>query len=120
LVPAGRQIVQSYGDGRFRIAGELYVGSVLIFPEKTQPWPVTAIADMTTASLRPITALADTPDILVVGCGERFVPPPADLRQGLRAHGIVMEWMDTGAACRTFNVLLGEARHVAAALLAVE
>ncbi|MEQ8193504.1 MAG: Mth938-like domain-containing protein [Rhodospirillales bacterium] len=119
-MPSGRQIVQSYGDGRFRIAGEVYTGSVLIFPEATRLWPVAALEDMTLASLHPVTALADTPDILVVGCGERFVLPPVALRRGLKDHGIVMEWMDTGAACRTFNVLLGEARHVMAALLAVQ
>ena len=58
--------------------------------------------------------------ILIVGCGPRFVMPPPVLKSGLRAAGIVLEWMDTGAACRTFNVLLGEERPAAAALIAVD
>lgn len=58
--------------------------------------------------------------ILIVGCGPRFVPPPAGMRRALSEAGIVLEWMDTGAACRTFNVLLGEDRQVAAALVAVD
>ena len=58
-------------------------------------------------------------DILLVGCGPRFAPPPDVLRAGLKARGIALEWMDTGAACRTFNVLLAEERRVAAALIAI-
>jgi uncharacterized protein len=44
---------------------------------------------------------------------------PSALRQGLRAGGIVVDAMDTGAACRTYNVLLAEERRVAAALIAL-
>ncbi len=75
---------------------------------------------MSLESLKPVTDLEDIPDILIVGCGEKFVPPIVKLKDELRDCGIVMEWMDTGAACRTFNVLLGESRHVAAALIAVK
>jgi len=59
-------------------------------------------------------------DVLLVGCGPRFLPPPAGLVRALRESGIGLEWMDTGAACRTFNVLLAEERRVAAALIAVD
>ena len=119
-MPAGHQIIQSYGEERFRIADTVYEDSVLVFPDKTVVWPATAVSDITLAALKPVTALESVPDILVVGCGEKFVPPMADLKDQLRHYGIVMEWMDTGAACRTFNVLLSEARHVAAALIAVK
>jgi uncharacterized protein len=59
-------------------------------------------------------------ELLIIGCGARFAAPPKGLRQDLRARGIAVEWMDTGAACRTFNVLLGEDRRAAAAILAVD
>ncbi|MGA0394072.1 MAG: Mth938-like domain-containing protein [Rhodospirillales bacterium] len=111
--------MQSYGEGRFRIAGETHEGSVLIFAEETVSWPVTAPKDILLASFDALTARKNKSGILIVGCGEKFLPPPADIGQGLREHGIVMEWMDTGAACRTFNVLLGEGRDVTAALVAV-
>ena len=62
----------------------------------------------------------DGVEILVVGCGAPFEPPPSGLREGLSEKGVVLEWMDTGAACRTFNVLLAEDRACAAALIAVE
>ena len=118
-MPAGRQIIQSYGDNRFRVAGSIYEGAVLIFPEQTDLWPVTSTDGVTLEALMPVIELEDVPGILIIGCGEKFLPPPIELSLGLRKHGIVMEWMDTGAACRTFNVLLGEARNVAAALIAV-
>ena len=55
-----------------------------------------------------------------MGCGPNFILPPEELRTGLKEHGIVLEWMDTAAACRTYNVLAIEERAVAAALVAVE
>jgi uncharacterized protein len=82
-------------------------------------WGVTSVDSLTLQSLSPVIEKADTIDILIVGCGVKFLPIPDDLRAGLREHGIVLEWMDTGAACRTFNVLQVEERPVAAALIAV-
>ncbi|MBT6096538.1 MAG: hypothetical protein HOH04_16755 [Rhodospirillaceae bacterium] len=117
-VPAGRQLIQSYGDGGFRIGGEAVQGSLLVFTEETRAWPVTAPDDISLETLADI--VATSPGILVIGCGARFVAPPKGLRDGLKAHGVALEWMDTGAACRTFNVLLAEDRGAAAALIAVE
>ena len=120
LVASGRQLIQGYGEGRFRVAGQVFPGSVLVFPERTLSWPVREPAAITLASLDAVTG-GDVPtEILLVGCGARFEPAPAGLARTLRAAGVALEWMDTGAACRTFNVLLGEDRRVAAALIAVE
>ena len=119
-VPAGRQLIQGYGAGGFRIAGETHAGSVLLLPEKTLSWPVAAYEEITSASLEPV-ATADVPvEVVLIGCGPRMGMPRADVRDYLSEYGIVPEWMDTGAACRTFNVLLSEDRAVAAALIAVE
>jgi uncharacterized protein len=118
--PGGRQIIESYGSGGFRIAGARYSGSVLIFPDQTLEWPVGDAADISMASLSEVLRRAESVRILVVGCGRTFAPKPPQLDADLRAAGISVEWMDTGAACRTFNVLLLEDREVAAALIAVE
>jgi uncharacterized protein len=118
--PAGRQIIESYGGGGFRIAGVRHSGSVLIFPDQTLGWPVDDAADISMASLSELLRRAKSVRILVVGCGRAFAPKPPQLDADLRAAGISVEWMDTGAACRTFNVLLLEDREVAAALIAVE
>jgi uncharacterized protein len=120
LVPEGRQLINGYGDGRFRIAGEVFEGGVLVFTESTVPWTVTTIDGLSLDSLEPIVSADPSVDILLIGCGPKFLMPPKVLREELREVGISMEWMDTGAACRTFNVLLSEERRVAAALIAVE
>ncbi len=121
LVPQGRQIIESYGDGRFRVTGKVHEGSILVFPDQTVAWPVGEIAGLTEESLSGIAAAGDagTIDLLLIGCGPRMVLIPAKLRAGLRSHGVVIEPMDTGAAARTYNVLAAEGRKVAAALVAV-
>jgi uncharacterized protein len=118
-LPAGSQLIQGYGDGGFRIAGEVHRGSVLILPERTMPWSALDQEGITLDSLAEVTAAPSPSRILVVGSGLGFVPPPEGLGESLRAAGVALEWMDTGAACRTFNVLLIEGRDVAAALIAI-
>jgi uncharacterized protein len=117
---AGKQLIDSYGGGGFRIAGVRHSGSVLIFPDQTLEWPVGNADDISTATLSEVVQRAQSVRILVVGCGRAFAPKPPELDAELRAAGIGAEWMDTGAACRTFNVLLLENREVAAALIAVD
>ena len=117
---AGPQLIESYGGGGFRVAGVRHSGSVLIFPEETVTWPITDANAISVASLQPFLQRADRARILVIGSGRSFSPRPAALDSELRAAGIQLEWMDTGAACRTFNVLILEGREVAAALIAVD
>ena len=120
VVASGGQLIETYGEGRFRIAGVIYAGSVLVLPERVEPWPITEAAAVTLASLAPVTQPKPPPEILLVGCGKGFGPAPSGLGAALRQAGVALEWMDTGAACRTFNVLLAEERRVAAALIAVD
>ncbi|MEX1108747.1 MAG: Mth938-like domain-containing protein [Dongiaceae bacterium] len=122
LVPEGRQIIESYGSGRFRIAGQIYQGSVLVFPERTEAWSVVAPENVTADALAPIVAAGRAGDVelLLLGCGPRLTQVAPALRAALREAGVGIEPMDTGAACRTFNVLMAEGRRVAAALIAVD
>ncbi len=117
-IAIGRQTVESYGGGRFRISGQIYEGSVLVLPGRTFSWAVGALDEVSLDSLEPL--LAEGQGILLLGCGPRLGLVPVELREGVRAHGFVLEPMDTGAACRTYNVLVTEERRVAAALIAVE
>jgi uncharacterized protein len=123
LVPVGRQLIETYGNGRFVIAGVAFEGSVLVFPRRTLAWPVRAVDELSKESLNELVegdlVERGEVDILVLGTGAHLTPIPPDLRYWLRQHGIVVECMDTGAACRTYNVLLAEERRVAAALIAV-
>ena len=117
--PRNRKVVTGYGDGGFRIAGERVEGSLIVFPERFVPWSVTQLGELTASNLGEVIAVAREVDILLLGCGD--VPPIVGkvIRADLKRHGIVIDAMSTGAACRTFNILLGEGRAVAAALIAV-
>lgn len=122
LVPEGVQIIHGYGDGGFRIGQLRYQGPQLVMPMLTLPWdvdPATALSPLALDGLEPILADEEGFDILLLGTGvtQVFVPPA--LRRAIRDRGPVAEMMDTGAACRTFNLLLAEGRRVAAALLPV-
>jgi uncharacterized protein len=121
LIPAGRQMVESYGDGRFRISGRVFDGSIIVFADHTVEWPARDAAGVTLESLSEVAAAgeAGTVDLLLIGCGAHAALIPAALRRPLRDSGVVTEAMDTGAACRTYNVLAAEGRRVAAALIAI-
>ena len=120
LVPKGRQLVQGYGDNGFRVSGTRYEGSVWILPEQTLAWPVSAISEVSPDSLKELIALsAQHVRILLIGTGKSMLPMPMAWRNMAREADVALEAMDTGAACRTYNVLLTEERSVAAALIAV-
>lgn len=121
LVPLGRQIIQGYANGRFRVSSVVYDGAVIVFPESTQNWAFTeTMAELTADDFAPLIAAADQLDVVLVGCGAALRGMPLVLRQALKDRGITVEFMDTGAACRTYNVLMAEGRRVAAALLPTE
>jgi uncharacterized protein len=92
---------------------------MVVWPEGHAAWAVTTALDIVADELIAALSEAQTIEVLLIGCGPEFGPEPAGLRAALREAGYVLEWMDTGAACRTFNVLVGEDRRVAAALIAV-
>ena len=119
-VPAGRQTIQRYGAGKFVVAGIEHRGPVLVFAEATVSWNVSDFAGVSAESLAPLLERAADTDIVLFGCGPSLMPVPLDIRDRLKAAGVAVEPMDTGAACRTFNVLLGEDRRVAAALIPVD
>jgi uncharacterized protein len=121
LIPQGRQIIEAYGDGGFRISGQRVEGSVIVFPDNVVAWAPAAAGDVSAGSLQPVRAAgqAGSVELLLIGTGARMIQIDRTLRQALRADGVVIEAMDTGAACRTYNVLMAEGRRVAAALIAV-
>ncbi len=116
VIPAGRQVIERYGAAGFRVAGVVWRGSVIIFPELTISWPVRSSAELSAASFDPVVEHGGV-QILLLGLGRHLQPIPSELRPTLRRSGIAVQVMDTGAACRTFNVLLAEDRLVAAALI---
>jgi uncharacterized protein len=114
VTAAGRQVIERYAASGFRISGVIYPGPVLVFPDRTEAWPDAAA--LTAESLAPVIHYGGI-EILLLGLGRQMTPITVALRTALKASGIVIEPMDTGAACRTYNVLLAEERRVAAALM---
>ncbi|MGL4975036.1 MAG: Mth938-like domain-containing protein [Bosea sp. (in: a-proteobacteria)] len=115
----GRHLIDSYGAGGFRFAEMSHKGSILALPSGVQAWPVTKVAEITADVLAPVVQEADEVDFLIIGTGADIAFIPKALREELKAVGIVIEGMATPAAARTYNVLVGEGRRVAAALIAV-
>jgi uncharacterized protein len=115
--PAQVQYIRSYGPGRFMISDREWRSPVLVTAAATHPWGVTRVEDLSVASLSPLFEAAVPTEILVLGCGARAVFVPPDLRAALKAAGMGLEVVDTGSACRIYNVLLAESRRVAAALI---
>jgi uncharacterized protein len=112
-------LINRYRAGGFRVGGVDHVGSVLIVPQGCVAWPVSAFDQMTEDSLAPVISAEPTPDILLIGCGSATMLVPRTLRESLKAAGVSVDAMETGAACRTYNMLIGEGRRVGAALIPV-
>lgn len=123
--------IESYGDGGFHVnngnlreegqergSSQHHQGSVIIGPTRALPWNASDIADATPADFESLVAAADDIDLLLIGTGEEIAPLPAGL-QAYLSDFFGIEQMATGAAARTYNVLLAEGRRIAAALIAV-
>ena len=116
----GRAPLDAYGNGGFRFAGMSHRGSILCLPSGIYGWEPVRHADIDALTLARVFAEAATIDILLVGMGPAPARLPVALRSALREAGISADGLSTGAAVRTFNILLAEDRAVAAALIAVD
>ena len=114
-----RASIDAYGQGGFRFADMSHRGSLLCLPSGIWAWPVTAPADIDEAALAPLFAEAGDIELLLLGTGAAPWVVPEALRWQLRDRRMVVEAMPTGAAVRTYNIVLGENRRVAAGLIAV-
>lgn len=115
----GRPPIDAYGNGGFRFADMSHRGSILCLPSGVHGWDVVEDQPLTMDLFERV--LAETGDIefLLVGTGTSIRPLPAELKTALRAANVSSDPMSTGAAVRTYNVMLAESRAVAAALIAV-
>lgn len=116
----GRFPIDAYGNGGFRFADMSHRGSILALPSGIRAWGVTSAAELSEETLAPVFEEGDALELLLLGMGVEvgFVSP--SLHSRFREARIRLEIMQTGAAARTFNVLVAENRKVGAALIAVE
>ncbi|MFN7103842.1 MAG: Mth938-like domain-containing protein [Pseudorhizobium sp.] len=115
----GRAPIDAYGNGGFRFAEMSHRGSLLCLPSGVHGWDFTEGEPLTAESLSQVLDEAGDIEVLLVGTGREIRPLPQAVKAALKARGIASDPMSTGAAIRTYNVMLAESRAVAAALIAV-
>jgi uncharacterized protein len=115
----GRYPIDAYGNGGFRFADMSHRGSLLFLPSGVRAWPVTSLTEITGSTLDPIFAEGDRLELLLLGTGADIAAVPERVRLRFREARIGLDIMQTGAAARTYNILLAENRRVGAALIAV-
>lgn len=111
--------IEAYGNGGFRFAEMSHCGSLLCLPDSIWAWPVNDPKDIDRYSLARVFEHANDIDTLLIGTGSEVWIAPAPLRNALREVHVMLDTMQTGPAIRTYNVMMGERRRVAAALIAV-
>ena len=111
--------IEAYGNGGFRFGGMSHRGSLLCFPDGIWAWPVTRVSEITLAAVQPALERADQLDFFLIGGGRDPFVLPERLRMRFREASLTVDAMATGAAVRTWNILLAEGRRVGAALIAV-
>ncbi len=115
----GRAPIDAYGNGGFRFADMSHRGSLLCLPSGIHGWDMTEGEPLTVDAFARVLSEASGLEVLLIGTGRDIRPIPADLKAALKSRGIASDPMNTGAAVRTFNIMLSESRAVGAALIAV-
>ena len=113
-----RPVVESYGPGGFRINGDTWTGSVLILADRVVAWDRSDADGLDAVGLAAAFAGQET-ELVIVGLGAGGAAIAPAVRRIFKDAGLAVEAMDTGAACRTYNLLAGEGRAVGAALKAL-
>ncbi len=119
VLKSGAKVIESYGNGSFVVSGERLSGNIIITPNSVHPLSATQIETITAADIEPILGSSEKVEILLIGGGAATEFLSEALLVKLRSNGIVAEHMSTGAAARTYNILLTEERKVAVVLIAV-
>ena len=115
-VAPGEALFTGYGAGYVKVNQDRYEHSVILASGQTvAEWNATSFEGLTCAHFEALLALG--PEIVLVGAGRTLRFPPRALTRSLTDAGVGLEVMDTGAACRTYNILIAEGRKVVAAVL---
>jgi uncharacterized protein len=112
--------IDAYGNGGFRFGGMSHRGSLLCVPDGIWAWPVRGVSDLNEAAFAAVLAQAGALDMFLIGAGRDPWALPAPLRALFHERSISVDAMTTGAAVRTYNILLAENRRAGAGLIAVD
>jgi uncharacterized protein len=116
----GRHLIESFGNGGFRLGGLSNAGSLLITPTGARAFRAENISAVTSEQISALIAEKAAIDMVLIGTGREMLPLPDDVAKRLRSEGMGFDIMNTNAAVRTYNVVLAEDRRVAAILIAVD
>lgn len=116
LIKQGTNIIQAYAGGQFKVSGQTFDTSIFLGAGELIPWSVSDMSDLCIGDFEPLFSHAQNIDVLLIGTGKTIAFIPQKLKQELKDKGLSCDCMDTGAACRTYNVLVAEGRRVFAAL----
>jgi len=112
----GSYSIQAYGSGYITINEKNYTGSLVLSPtDIISPWPVTSMQEIKTDHFNCVFELK--PDLVLLGTGDKQIFPDIEILGYFAQQGVGVEVMNTGALCRTFNILVAEDRHVVAAII---
>jgi uncharacterized protein len=111
--------ITAYGNGGFRFADMSHRGSVLCLPSGVWAWPATSVDTLAGSEIEFLLSLVEPPITVLFGTGEKQLWPKPEIYEAFAKAGIGLEPMSTGAAARTYNILIAEKRPIAAALIAV-
>lgn len=114
--PLGNYQIRSYQMGNIQVNDQHFHHSIIVSPyQLINDWPPQTLIEMTAEHVEIILNL--NPDVVLLGSGTTFSFPDTNVLAGFYQQQIGIEVMDTGSACRTYNVLAAEGRQVVAALL---
>ena len=117
LIESGTNIISGYGTGSFTIGEDRYEDSILLFPKNSHELKTTSLHTIDIDCIKSHIHEYNDVELLLIGTGEHHVPIPQNLNDLLSALGVRFDVMNTGAACRTYNVLLAEGRDIGALLI---
>lgn len=112
-------LIDAHGAGGFRFAGLSHRGSLLCLPDGIWAWPVAGVSALTEEAFALVFDRGNDLDFFIIGTGADPWTMPEPLRQKFRSMHVSADTMTTGAAVRTYNVMLMESRRVGAGLIAV-
>ena len=118
LVREGLQLIQSYSAEGFKINSQSYGGAVIVTPFETRSWnDVSDVSSLTLQNFQSVIEIKEDVDVVLFGTGAKMAFLPSEVQSALQKQGLNVDCMDTGAACRTFNILVAEGRRVVAMML---
>lgn len=117
--PVDRPYINAFESGSFKVSGRTFNGPVLLLPDRIEPLAPSSVGAITASDLQPVIDTDPPVEVLLIGTGDRFATLPHALRATLKQKGVSVESMATRSACLTYNLIAGEGRRVAAALLPV-